>query len=291
MTLLPDLVLFPLKVYSRIAPTERGGYRLVRLARRFLRRSQWNGSFTTPDGLSLNLDLGTYPDCCMAVGLYELDTWRMLRRLLKPGDWFVDCGANIGYFTMLAARLIGMDGRIDAFEPDPLNRARLEKHLQQNHLAHRVAVHPVAVSNHAGQLVIHRPTDPGTNHGMSSAYPMRFSHTDQYTVPAVRLDERLNGVPHLIKLDVEGGEWNALEGMKALLQSTVPPRLIIEHNVTSSSAAGHAPGDLMRLLLSLQPGYRIFWIGRGLHPVKSPDELDHFPRQVNLLAQMTTSVG
>ncbi|MGH8579333.1 MAG: hypothetical protein ACREVK_04095 [Gammaproteobacteria bacterium] len=49
-----------------------------------------------PDTLRLRLDLATYPDCSMADGLYELDTLRSLKRLLRPGDHFVDLGANIG---------------------------------------------------------------------------------------------------------------------------------------------------------------------------------------------------
>ncbi|MCC7351641.1 MAG: FkbM family methyltransferase [Phycisphaerales bacterium] len=287
MALLTRMVLFPLKVYSRIAPTERGGYRLVRFARQFLPRNQWQGTFNGAQGLSFNLDLETYPDCCMAVGLYELDTWRIMRRLLRPGDWFVDCGANIGYFTMLAAKRVGKGGRVDAFEPDPVNRTRLEGHLRQNRLANQVTIHPLAVSNQAGELILYHPLGDKTNHGMSSAYPQHFPQSEQYTVSSVRLDERLNGIPHLIKLDVEGGEWNAIEGMKSLLQSPAPPRLIVEHNIASSSAAGRAPGDLMRLLLALQPRYRIFWIGRSLHPVRSAEELDHFPRQVNLLVETT----
>jgi hypothetical protein len=55
-------------------------------------------------GLTLNLDLGTYPDCCMAYGLYELATARWVGRLLGPGDHFVDVGANIGYFTLIEAQ-------------------------------------------------------------------------------------------------------------------------------------------------------------------------------------------
>jgi hypothetical protein len=92
------LALEILKGYSRIAPTERGGYRLARLARRFVPESKRQGIFQTPDGLRLRLDLHTYPDVNMAVGLYELDTYRLLRRLLKGGSWFVDVGANLGYF-------------------------------------------------------------------------------------------------------------------------------------------------------------------------------------------------
>src|SRR5688572_26447674 len=108
-----NLALGLLKAYSRIAPTARGGFRLDRLARRLLPRRALQGDFTTPDRSTLHLDLSTYPDCCMAVGLYELDTYRALRRLLRPGGWFVDVGANIGYFTILAARWTGISGRVD----------------------------------------------------------------------------------------------------------------------------------------------------------------------------------
>src|SRR5688572_2191738 len=108
MTSLPgNLALGLLKAYSRVAPTERGGFRLARLARRLVPRRHWERDFVTPDRTTLRLDLGTYPDCCMAVGLYELDTYRLLRRLLRPGSWFVDVGANIGYFSILAARWTG----------------------------------------------------------------------------------------------------------------------------------------------------------------------------------------
>src|SRR5882757_9969946 len=89
-----------LKLYSRIAPTERGGYRLARLVRRARSRDRWRDIFRTPDGFTLDLDLGIYPDCSMAYGLYELETARLIKRVLKPGDHFVDGGANIGYFTM-----------------------------------------------------------------------------------------------------------------------------------------------------------------------------------------------
>jgi FkbM family methyltransferase len=275
-------ILWPLAAYSRIAPTERGGYRLVRMARRLLPQSQWKGIFRTPDGIDLDLDLATYPDCCMAVGLYELDTVRQIRRLLRSGGWFVDCGANIGYFTMLAATWVGANGRVDAFEPDPINRRRLESHLAANRLGDRVRIHPAAVSDQAGMLDLYHPTGADGNHGMSSAYHGLVGQAERYTVPTVRVDEVLEAVPDLIKLDVEGGDYAAIEGMKRLLQSDSPPRLIIEHNHVTAAAAGYTPGDLFRLLVSIQPRYRLHWIGRNLHPLASPEELDAFPRQVNL---------
>src|SRR5205814_6720257 len=130
----------------------RCGFRLARLARSFVSEKNRQAIFQTPDGLKLQLDLRTYPDITMAVGLYELDTARQIRRLLKPGSHFVDVGANLGYFTLLAAKWTGPAGRIDAFEPDPLNRQRLEEHLRENKLADRVWVHPIAASSHAGQV-------------------------------------------------------------------------------------------------------------------------------------------
>src|SRR5215208_5948792 len=127
-----------LRGYSRIAPTERGGFRLAKLVRRLRKRELWRDTFLTPDGLRLKLDLSTYPDVSMAFGLYELDTARVIKKLLTRGDHFIDAGANIGYFTLLTANIVGPNGRVDAFEPHPLNRARLLDHLRENRLEGRV---------------------------------------------------------------------------------------------------------------------------------------------------------
>jgi FkbM family methyltransferase len=275
-----------LGAYARVAPTERGGYRLVRLARRALPRERWRGAFKTPDGLRMQLDLGTYPDCCMAAGLYELDTYRQIRRHLRPGGWFVDCGANIGYFTMLAARWVGPAGRVDAFEPDPLNLERLRAHLADNALAEVVRVHASAVGERACELDLYHPMGARGNHGMASAYATLVPEARKFQVSCARLDQRLEGVPDLIKIDVEGAELPAITGMAGLLRSPRPPRLIIELNPVSSAAAGYKPSDLVRQILEIQPGYSICWIGWRLHPLSRPEHADALPRQGNLLVQM-----
>jgi len=237
----------------------------------------------TPDGFALGLDLGIYPDCCMAVGLYELDTDRQLRRQLKGGSWFVDCGANLGYFTLLACKLVGPQGRIDAFEPDPINRQRLEEHLRNNHVEDRVRIHAQALADRPGELTLYHPTGGETNHGMASFYATLVPTSQPYQVAVVRLDEQLDGIPDLIKLDVEGAELAAVEGMEKLLGAPRPPKLIIEHNPSSCAAAGYKPSDLYRKLKSLQPNYTISWIGRRLQPISTPEDLDHMSRQGNLL--------
>ena len=288
MNVLGRLALGTLKAYSRIAPTERGGYRLARLARQFVPDSQRAGIFQTPEGIRLKLDLRTYPDVNMAVGLYELDTVRVIRRLLKNGSWFVDVGANLGYFTLLAAKWTAPAGRVDAFEPDPINRQRLEEHLHENAPGNRVRVYPIAASSKAFELELIHPLAAGTNHGMASFYKSLTGEGQTFTVSTARLDEVLDGVPDLIKIDVEGAELSAIEGMQKLLCAPSPPKLIIEHNPTSCAAAGYRPSDIFSKLVQFQPKYKVFWIGWRLKQIASPDELNSISRQGNVLISTET---
>ncbi len=288
MNLLGRLALATARGYSHIAPTERGGFRLARFARAFVPEKDRTGTFQTPDGVNLNLDLRTYPDVAMAVGLYELDTARLIHRLLKPNSWFVDVGANLGYFTLLAAKWTAPAGKVDAFEPDPINRQRLEQHLKQNNLSDRVRIHPIAASSQAGDVELTHPQSAGTNHGMASIYKSLTGEGTTYKVPTARLDKTIEGTPDLIKIDVEGAELSVIEGMEKILRSSNPPKIIIEHNPTSCAAAGYRPGDIFAKLLQFRPNYQVFWIGWRLKQIQSPDQLNSISRQGNLL--VTTNI-
>jgi FkbM family methyltransferase len=277
------MALGALRAYSRITPTQRGGYRLVRAARVLLPRRQWAGRFPIPGGAAFDLDLATYPDCCMAVGIYELDTLRLLRSLLKPGDHFVDCGANIGYFTFAAARRVGPTGRVDAFEPDPLNRARLEAHLAANGSPANVHVHALAASDSAGEATLYHPANSSHNHGEASLFATAGAAATAYKVATARLDQILDRPPRLIKMDIEGAELAALKGMTALLRAATPPTLVIEHNPESAATAGYRPGDLLRYLNECQPRYRAYWAGWRLGKARSPQQIDAIARQGNIL--------
>ncbi|MCC6579467.1 MAG: FkbM family methyltransferase [Phycisphaeraceae bacterium] len=267
-------------LYQRATPTEHGALRLARLVRRLLPRVQWAGTFTTPDGLTLDLDLATYPDCCMALGLYELATARLIRRRLQPGDHFVDAGANLGYFTLLAARIVGPTGRVDAFEPQPDNRQRLIRHVQRHNLTAIVRVHPLALSNRSGETVIHGypVSDDRHNHGCASMFgdsPVR------HTVPTGRLDEVLAGTsPRMIKMDVEGAEDLVVEGMAKMIQVEHPPWIVGEYNVEASRQAGVAADAWLRRAMMLQPRYGAFRIDDRLRRITLNDAT---MRQVNVL--------
>lgn len=281
------VALWPLRLYAHIAPTERGGYRLVRAARTLVPRSAWRGSFAVPGGLTLNLDLATYPDCCMAVGLYELDTYRTLRQLLPAGTGFLDVGANLGYFSLLAARWVGPRGRVDSIEPDPLNRQRLQDNLAANALAGRVTVHAIAASDHAGELRLWHPDGDDANHGMASTVVVPQGASREFVVQAERLADVIAQCPDVVKMDVEGAELSALKGMEPWFKGERPPKLVVEHNHVGAAAAGHRCGDLLRYLQSVRPEYRAWWIGWRKQELAGPDQIDGIARQGNILYAVT----
>jgi FkbM family methyltransferase len=246
------------RLYARAAFTGRGGYRLVRLVRRARPRERWRGVFRTPDGRAFELDLATYPDCCMAYGLYELETARLITRLLRPGDHFVDGGANLGYFTVLAAGRVGANGRVDAFEPDPLNRQRLLENLGRNGSPECVRVHPQALGDHEGVATLYRPAAETANHGMSSLVAGKGNAGDRFDVTLTTLDAALgHATPRLVKLDLEGGEAQAVEGMQRLLATDTPPHLIVEHSPGLLAGGDEAFGTVIRRILQLQPRYHV----------------------------------
>jgi hypothetical protein len=79
------------------------------------------------------------------LGTYEHHRQKQLTDLLKPGDCFLDIGANVGFYSVLASRIVGAAGQVDSFEPFPRNVGYLRKHIELNRLTN-VTVHPIALS-------------------------------------------------------------------------------------------------------------------------------------------------
>ena len=290
MTLLPArLAEAGLRLWSRVTPTERGGYRLARGVRRLVPREQWQRDFHLPSGMSMALDLAIYPDCCMAYGLYEASVRRALLSRLRPGDHFVDAGANIGYFTLLAAQRVGLSGRVDAFEPEPHNRQRLADHVHRNGFADRVTIHPLALSDAAGTASIRFFGGlEGHNHGESSLFAAEFEPSAVTQVPTARLDEVLRGTtPRVIKMDIEGAEALAVEGMSGLLRGDKPPVLIGEVNPTQARRAGVAASQWVQTAMAVQPRYRVYEIGTRLRPVNENHADLGKTQQLNVLLEPT----
>lgn len=154
-------------------------------------------------------------------GSYELENQQLLVEWLQPGAVVFDVGANVGFFTLLAARLVGSGGRVIAFEPVPQALASLRRHLELNHLDN-VTVIPAAVSAEAGQAHFQQHTDLTMG---------RLGDQGELEVELVSLDGLLDELPKpsLLKIDVEGEEVNVLRGASRLLREQRPMLLLATH--------------------------------------------------------------
>lgn len=166
-------------------------------------------------------------------GEVEPEVQGALAEHLKPGMVVYDIGANIGFFSLLAARLVGPQGKVIAFEPDPEAAARLREHAKRNQLEN-ISVKEVAVWLETGSVTFARSDpclspDRGTGHVDDCANSQRCVQ-----VPAIRLDDcRENVPPHFLKCDVEGAEVNVFRGALALLKQSQPIVVCEFHNAES----------------------------------------------------------
>ncbi len=152
---------------------------------------------------------------------WEPDVTRALRLLLRPGDTFVDVGANIGYFTLLGATLVGARGQVIALEPAPRNLGLLRQSLALN-AAHHVEVHPVAAGARAGRADLRLPD--AANAG---SYTVTGAGAVELGVEVQPIDQLVAGRPvNVVKIDVEGAERDVIAGMRQILETSRPVLLL-----------------------------------------------------------------
>ena len=163
------------------------------------------------------------------LGAYEEKEIRFISKKLHTGDIFIDVGANIGLFTMVASRIVGDNGKVYAFEPLSANFQKLSFHVSENNLGN-VTAEQLAVADRNERLTLF-VDDRWNNSGMATAYPSSFNR--QESVAGISLDNYFHQVDlrglSLIKIDIEGGELLALFGMVNLLVK-YRPAILIELN-------------------------------------------------------------
>ena len=214
-------------------------------------------------GFRMRLDTNDPLQRGMALGgSYEPEVSWVYPYLLSPGDVFIDGGAHVGYLTLLAARCIGRLGSVHAFEPVGATHARLAENVALNGFAN-VVVNRLALADREGAIELEVPIDPqGTALLAWGASVVRLRRGASEQVRAVALDDYAaeHGIDRiqLAKLDLEGGERRALEGMRALLSSGRVRYVICELNKFLADAAGERY-DVVRELLALF-GYRCYML-------------------------------
>ena len=220
--------------------------------------ANWHG------GTRLRLFLGNDESAQIFVGgCIEPNEFAFLDRILRPGMTFVDAGANNGIYTVFAAKRVGSEGTVLAFEPSARELERLKFNLELNGLA--VQLFPVALAdeNSQARLTISDREHQGQSTLGDFAYPDIKAEATQ-TVDVRRLDDVLKeSTPQridVLKIDVEGAELRLLRGAVRTLER-YRPYILMEVSERLLSHQGASRESLLDFLRSFQ--YRIY----GFDPV------------------------
>lgn len=210
---------------------------------------------------------------------YEPDvTWMFLRTLTQE-DIVVDVGANVGYFTVLAAKLVGSHGHVFAFEPDPYNIRKLRHNLKINDCEGNVTVIEKAVWSTCEERLFYFNDDTHSSSAlMDPAEFIWHIKTRENRNKAVMLTTTLDAevgseAVKLVKIDTEGAEQRILEGAQLLLSHRHPPFVVAELNPLGLEQTGCTSRTLRQYMARW--GYHLFLPrANGAMPVYVPDETD-----------------
>lgn len=240
-------------------------------------RQEFSFTLTAPNGthkLVYLLDPAQFSQRVMlsdfAAGrLYESETSNFLGTLLQPGDTFIDIGAHVGYFSMLAAALVGPTGRVFSFEPEPSNFAHLLEHIDLNGFTQIRPLHmAVGAKGSVAEFFVNADNDGG--HALWDVGRHPFNERSRVTpntrkVYVTSLDEFFgqNDMSRLkaIKMDAEGAEFAVLVGARGLLSRYRVPFVVAEVNRFGLESMG-ASEELLRGVMT-DLGYETYLFQPG----------------------------
>ena len=181
-------------------------------------------------GLWIFADPRFDPDYCN--GQHEAWAQDLLRKHLKPGDCFYDVGAHIGFFSLIAARIVGSSGCVAAFEPDSGNAGVFRANCERNRMP-QITLTQAAVWRTSGQILFERADRASS--GMEGRVTEGESSVHEVVrVTGISLDdyvfEQGGKPPNLLKIDAEGGESAVLLGAQAVLVRYKPSLLCEIHD-------------------------------------------------------------
>ena len=176
----------------------------------------------------------------------EPSVTRIFRAVVKEGMTVADIGANIGYYTLLSARLVGTAGKVYAFEPSPENYSLLTKSIRENKYDYATAVQK-GVSNKVEKTWLFMDRDnfgnntmvAGTEHASDGSIEIETTTMDAYFSNGKKID--------LIKIDVEGAEGLVIDGAKKILENP-DVKIIMEFWPYGQEKLGNNPKELLTTL-------------------------------------------
>ena len=183
-------------------------------------------------------------------------TTRLFKQAVRDGYTVVDIGANIGYFTLLSAGLVGKEGKVYAFEPEPRNYNMVLKNIALNGYDNVVPVQK-AVSNVAGMVKLYLSKIDVGAHTLREHHDHPQFDERQFgefvEVESVTLDGFFEGKEHpidVIKMDCEGSEMAVLLGMERIIRENKNLKMFIEFYPSAIKETGYSPEEFVHKLLN-----------------------------------------
>ncbi len=196
-------------------------------------------------------------------GLWESQETAYLIMTLLPGQTFVDIGAHVGYFSVLASKRVGPTGRVIAFEPEARNLDLLERNLWRNGCDNAVVV-PYACSDRAQELSLALDEE---NRGAHHLVP-----PGQGDVPVrcVRPDDVLSGTVDVVKIDAQGYDHEAVAGLRRTWTACPDLEMLVELSYGELDRRGIEPAAVLAGYEEL--GFELAMFDAGGHLSVMPAE-------------------
>lgn len=204
-------------------------------------------------------------------GLPERGSVAIVQRLLKSGRCFVDVGANVGFYSVIAGRQVGPGGKVVAFEPTPSSMRALQTTLAVNGLSQIVETHECALGSSDATATLYCEATSGHNSLVAPAERTQETHV----ISVRRGEAMLSRVkPSLIKVDVEGWELDVLEGLGSVIRGAKSLSLIVECSPEHIRRRGMKTAEWFKCVRDL--GFKMWIIDDdtiGLHPLRVADQI------------------
>lgn len=196
-------------------------------------------------------------------GVYDPNLLVAVTSLLKEGDVLVDVGANMGMFSLLAAKHVGEQGRVLAVEPSSRDFERLVENVKLNNLEHIITTTRCSISDKAGKVQIAIAAEErsglntiGREFSSKGVEKISIEDVDSQTIDQLVLSENLHRLD-VLKLDVEGSEVLALKGAYLTIK-TFRPAIILGSNENTLEACGSNISELANIINDINyKAYRI----------------------------------
>lgn len=209
------------------------------------------------NGFDLETDL--HDSMQLARGYFEVEEVAWYNEHIRPGERVLELGTNMGYFACVFSRLVGPAGSYVGYEPDPMLRAIADRNLETNGFGAMAEVREAAVADKAGSATFYRA---GRNYGNNALfhYQRDARWGTSFDVRVVTLDEEFPEREFdFVKMDIQGAEAAALEGMATMLAHRPPRLMLLEYWPHGQQQMGRDPREMIDRVLDA--GYTVVEVG------------------------------